>query len=86
MDFKGGICTGWLEEEIAFEQVQRLISRNNNSLRAPNEAISEPTSRQYERWYTLVDDYGGGGGGSSRVQLGGFRVEGASDNDCDFII
>ena len=72
---KGGTSPGWLEEEIAFERVQRLRSRN------PNPAINCSTSRQYERRYTLFDAYSGGGGVSSGAQMAGFRVEEAFDKE-----
>ena len=79
---KGGMCPGWLEEEIAFERVQQARSCNLGPLwPCTNPAINEATSRKYERRYTLGDAFCGGGGVSRGAQMAGFRVEEAFDND-----
>ena len=83
---KGGMSSGWLEEEIAFERVQQWRSRNIGPFwLGPNPAINQTTSRKYERRYTLGDAFCGGGGVSSGGQMAGFRVEEAFDNDPDCV-
>ena len=83
---KGGMSPGWLEEEIAFEQVQQGRSRNVGPIRLRTDpAINQTTSRKHERRYTLGDAFCGGGGVSSGAQMAGFRVEEAFDNNPDCV-
>lgn len=80
---KGGVCPGWLDEELAFERVKRMRSRGINPLdfQGPNRNINEAAPQRYQRRYTLFDAYSGGGGVSSGAQMAGLRVEGAFDHD-----
>ena len=83
---KGGMSPGWLEEEVAFEQVQQARSHNLGPLwPCTNPVINEATSRNYERRYTLGDAFCGGGGVSSGARMAGFRVEEAFDKDPDCV-
>lgn len=84
---KGGASSGWLDEEIAFEQEERMRSRDIELLRfrRPDPNMNAAANRHHQRRYMFGDAFCGGGGVSRGAYKAGLRVEWGFDHDPDAI-